>query len=415
MIFFDFFFIEIIYTVTVFLHDIDFFEFIIFLCYNCNKKQRIQKNMKRSIVAYSSGYNKEDNFIECCKRIDSENIIPKLIIFSSDYDNFWFYAKELKEKYPETISIGSTSYILFSSEGTARNGLSIMAIYSDIECSANLLFEVNRHPANYTNHINIALSQLSSTENTCCLEFTTAFSKGEELVLDTFEQKLAGKHIPIIGSSSGASADKSDTLVGLNGNVYKNTCAFVFIHNLRGKIFLYRENIYKKTKYQFTATDVDCEERKVYEYDNIPAADILADTLGVELENLPEEMIKHPMGRIVGENTFITECDKVFPDGSLSYFSRIYNLTKMVLLEVADFNEVWTKTANTVHAQIENPSFSIVINCMSRTKLFEQTNTFEDFRTQLSANYGNFIGFSGYGEQLNYIHLNQSMVLAVFE
>ena len=42
----------------------------------------------------------------------------------------------------------------------------------------------------YKAHIKQALDKLSSFENTCCLEFVTSFGKGEELVLDTFEEVL---------------------------------------------------------------------------------------------------------------------------------------------------------------------------------------------------------------------------------
>lgn len=38
-------------------------------------------------------------------------------------------------------------------------------------------------------------------ENTCCLEFVTSFGKGEELVLDTFEEVLEGTGIRVAGGS----------------------------------------------------------------------------------------------------------------------------------------------------------------------------------------------------------------------
>ena len=46
--------------------------------------------------------------------------------------------------------------------------------------------------------------------------------------------------------------------------------------------------------------------------------------------------------------------------------------------------------------------------------LFESENCFSEFVNELRK-YGRFIGVSGCGEQLDYIHLNQTMVLLVFE
>ena len=371
--------------------------------------------MKRCLVTCSSTKNKEANFDHCCKEIADECQKPLLLIFFADEDDLWYYAKYLHEAFPEAISIGSSTFINFSSAGFSHSGLSVMAIYSGIECAAGLLFEVNRHPKNYIMHIKNALGQISSLENTCCMEFTTPFSDSEELVLDTFKEAFDGKDIPLFGGSSGITNTNKKGIVALNGDIFANTCAFVFIHNQNGKIHLYRENIFQRTQHQFIATDVDCEERTVYEYDDQPAADVLAKALNVDLEGLPEALLVHPMGRIVDDQIFITECNKVFPDGSISYFSRVYNHTKMVLLEVADFDKVWNETAETVHKEILAPSFTISINCLSRTNLFEKENKLYHFISTLKSNYGDFIGLSGYGEQLNFIHLNQSMVIALFE
>ena len=371
--------------------------------------------MKRCIVTCSSNQSKETNLEHCCQEIKDEGANPILIIFFSDENDLWYYAKELHEAFPKATSIGSSTFINFSSVGFAHSGLSVMAIYSGIECTTGLLFEVNRHPKNYIMHIKQALNQISTLENTCCMEFTTPFSDSEELVLDTFKEAFEGKDIPLFGGSAGLSDSNKKGLVALNGDIFENTCAFVFIHNLNGKIYLYRENIFERTLHQFIATDVDCEERKVYEYDDQPAADVLVKALNVDLEGLPEALLVHPMGRIVDNQIFITESNKIYSDGSISYFSRIYNHTKMVLLEVSDFETVWKETSDAIHKEVVSPSFTISINCLSRTKLFEKENKLYHFVAALKANYGDFIGLSGYGEQLNLIHLNQSMVMAVFE
>lgn len=371
--------------------------------------------MKRCLVTCSSNQSKETNFEHCCEEIKAEGKNPILLIFFSDEDDLWYYAKELHEAFPEATSIGSTTFINFSSVGLAHSGLSVMAIFSGIECSAGLLFEVDRHPRNYILHIKEALKNISTLENTCCMEFTTPFMDSEELVLDTFKEAFKGMDIPLFGGSAGTSDSIKKGFVALNGDIYQNTCAFVFIHNQNGKIHLYKENIFERTLHQFIATDVDCEERKVYEYDDQPAADVLAKALNVDLEDLPEVLPAHPMGRIVNNEIFITESNKIYSDGSISYFSRVYNHTKMVLLEVSDFETVWKETAEEIHKVIPAPSFSVSIHCFSRTKLFEKENKLYHFISTLKANYGDFIGLSGFGEQLGFIHLNQSMVIAVFE
>ena len=47
--------------------------------------------------------------------------------------------------------------------------------------------------------------------------------------------------------------------------------------------------------------------------------------------------------------------------------------------------------------------------------MFEKENLFSEFTDTLKNNYGNYIGVSGYGEQYNITHMNQTMILVLFE
>lgn len=371
--------------------------------------------MQRCVVALSSSSDGETAVAEVVKKLNSQSEKPKLIIFSSNTEMFWYCSDALKKIYSDTTLVGTTSYVNFGTDSYSHDGLCAMALYEDIECSAGVLFDVDRHPSNYMVHVKNALEKLSSYENTCCLEFTNAFTNGEELVIDTLEYCLKDLNIPIIGGSAGNSTGNSETIVSLNGEIYKNTCVFVFIKNLKGKVYVTRENLYKPTKHILTATDVDCEERMVYEYNGKPAADIMAELLNTTLDELPGILSKHPVGRIVGKDIYISESGEIMPDGAITYYSRIYNQTKVALLEVDDMYAVWKRTAQEIKNVIPEASFAITVNCSSRSKYFEEENTFKDFNDFLKQEYGTFWGMSGYGEQISYNHMNQTMIIVVFE
>ena len=370
--------------------------------------------MERCVVALTSSSVNEEAYSEIQTQLDFHEVTPILLIVSSEVDMLWFFVTKLKARYPDAVIIGSTTYVNYSSEGYSHSGASVMSINSGIEVTAGIIFDVDRHPSMYKKHLQDAFDSLSTHENTCCLEFVTSFGKGEELVLDTFEEVLEGSGVRVIGGSAGSSPDRRESFVALNGDLYKQSCVFVFIHNLEGKISLLRENIYKPTMHKFVATYADCEERLVLEYDGQPAADLIAQTLKVPKDKLYENLFSHPMGRLVDGEIYITSADRVFEDGSISYFSRIYNQTKVMLLETDDIKRVWNETAQRVLNEIPKPSFSISVNCILRSFLFENENCFGEFVNHLRT-YGNFIGFSGFGEQLDFLHLNQTMVLLVFE
>ncbi|MCR5436504.1 MAG: hypothetical protein K6E97_05530 [Treponema sp.] len=371
--------------------------------------------MSRSITAFSDNQNYEKAFEEVCLQIDSVGKTPKLIVFTSDVDVFWYYAENIKKRYPEAITIGSTTYMNICNNSISKTGFAALSVFSGIECVAGAVFEIDHHPANYIRHIKEAVASLSVCTNTCCLEFSTAFSYAEELVLDTFDEVLSGMGIPLIGGTSGAKDGEDRSIVSLNGEIYKNTCVFVLIHNLNGRIALYKETLYKPSNKIFTATEVDCEKRIVYEYDGKPAAEALSQALGMNVERFADNIKRYPVGRLIGDEVFLTEPNCVNKDNSIQYLAQIFNQTKVSLIDLDDVQKVWSTTKEETLAQVSNPSFAIAINCIARTKLFETKELLEPFEKQLRDSYKNFICLSGYGEQFDFIHLNLTMALAIFE
>ena len=371
--------------------------------------------MERCLVALSGTGSKENDFLICYDKISSQNCCPKVIFFYSNHDDLWFYAKKLKENFPEAISIGCSTSINFCTEGYSEKGLSVMAIFSGVECSCGLIFEVSRHPKNYCQHIRNALKTLTSTDNTCCIEFSTSGSMCEELVLDTFEEILQGTGIQVAGSTAGNNIDEKSSFVALNGDIYVETCVFIFIHNLKGKIQLYRENIFRPTSHQLRITDVNCDEQRVYEFENKPAAEVLSNLLKVEKSKLLPVLKTNPIGRIEGNNILISEAKQIMEDDSIIYYTRLYNMTRVVLLEIDNFDSVWDETEKHMNKLLPNPSFSIAVNCFSRTRLLKQTGRFDDFSNRLCSILGKYIGISGFGEQIMFNNLNQSLVLICFE
>jgi hypothetical protein len=372
--------------------------------------------MVRQIVCFSEKSDSKKAFFDIVSQIKDagEGRKPSLIVFCAPYITFSDCANDFKQFFPHSVTIGMSTFVAFSSAGFSKNGMAAMAIFEGIEVSEGTLFEVSHYPMRHKESIEKAVSRLSSLNNTICLEFTTAFQNCEELVQDTYRAVLEKEGIPIFGGTAGAAPEFTETYVSLNGVSYTEASVFVLIKNLNGKIRLYKENIFKPTKHFFTATDVDCDERTVYEYDNTTAAEAIASAIQVSVEELPNIIGSYPVGRIHGDIIYITDTAKVWPDGRITYYARIYNRTRLVLLEADDVDKVWNETAMRVHND-GKVSFSLIFNCLGRSTMFFNKGKFKDFNDKLSREYGSFIGFSGYGEQLNYEHQNQTLIMAVFE
>lgn len=340
---------------------------------------------------------------------------PKLILFFSDIRHFEEYSQKIKSKFKNSIVLGSTTFASYSRDGACKEALLVMGIEDGIECYANVLEEVDRFPIKYIDRVTECVSKFNDTKNTVCFEISSALIKCEELVLSTLNSVLEEKNIPLFGGSSGDYGRAEKTMISFNGTVYNNACAFVIIKNLGGKINLYRENIYKPTSHYFTATKVDVRNRVVYEYNNKPAAKVMAEALNTTVQELPRYLDSYPLGRVIGSDMYITANQMVTANNGMAYHARVYNNSKMVLLEPDDYKKVINNTIDKVKKEVPKPSLAIMINCLARSILFEKDNYLNAFAKDMGKALGDYIGFAGYGEQLNQQHFNQTMVLAVFE
>lgn len=364
---------------------------------------------------YKLGKSKSKDIVAAVKEATDLLKAPKLILFFSGVPEFEGYAKEIKRRFPDSITMGATTFAGFCKEGAFKDTLLVLGIEDGIECRADILEEVDRYPLKYMDRIQKCAEGFQGKEDTICLEFTTALISCEELVLSTLNSILAKKNIPVFGGSAGDRGRAEKTLISLNGTIYENGCAFVLIKNLGGKIRLYRENIYKPTGYQFIATKVDERNRVVYEYNNQPAAQVMAKAMGVSVSELPQYLDSYPLGRIIGNEMYITANESIRERNSMGYHARVYKNAKMALLEPDEYKAVLEKTREKVKQDNKKPSLSLMVNCLARSMLFEGDGYLNQFATEMGEVLHDYIGFAGYGEQLREQHFNQTMILAVFE
>ena len=340
---------------------------------------------------------------------------PKLIIFFSGVTNFDGYTVAIHDRYPDCITIGSTTIVGLSKEGAFKDTLLVLGIEEGIECYADILEHVDRYPLKYVNRIEQCVQKMTSLENCLCFEFTNAFLGCEESVLTTLNSVLLEKKIPVVGGTAGNNAAEDITFVSYNGKIVEKSCVFVLIRNMGGKVHYYRENIYKPTGKTFVATKVDNRTRTVYEYDNKPAADVIAHALNTTVAELSRYLDSYPMGRIIGNQMYITANCSVLENKAIRYHARVYHNSKMALLEPDDYRNVVNNTIGQIKKEVPKRKLTLVMHCLARTLLFEGDDYLQEFSTLLGQEIGDYVGFSGYGEQLNQQHFNQTMTVVVFE
>lgn len=340
---------------------------------------------------------------------------PKLVIFISDVQGFEAYTELLHERFNEATVLGVTTYVSLCQSGAYKNTLLVIGIESGIECAGGVLEEVDKYPIKYVECVQKSIRKISSTQNTICLEFSSGLISSEELILTTLNSVLEDKKIPVFGGTAGNDGKTDVTLVSYNGKVYQKACVFALVKNLNGRIKLYRENIYKPASNHFIATKVDERNRIVYEYDNKPAARVMAEALGTTIDKLPKYLDQNPVGRIIGDEMYITANKEVTKEQGMAYHARVYQNAQMVLLEPDEYRRVIEETIAEIQKDVPHPSLALMVHCLARSILFESQGYLNEYAQKMGRAVGDFVGSSGYGEQLGQQHFNQTMVIAVFE
>lgn len=239
-------------------------------------------------------------------------------------------------------------------------------------------------------------------------------SNSEEKSLPVLSSIFGEDNIPVVGASAADDLSFTQTYTSYNGEIYSNSIIVTLIHNNTGKINVYKENIYEPTEHEFVVTKANPKERKIYELDGKPIIKTYADTLNIPETEVSKYFMSNPIGRIIGNESFISSFKKVEPDNSFSFYARIYQNSYISILRLKDPMKVLDKTIHTIKSEMPSISGSIVINCIFRTLLFKEKNLTNAFTSKLQ-NLSSFAGITSYGEQLNNKHLNQTMILICFE
>ena len=372
----------------------------------------------RCHTAFAEGRTGTDAYPHIMEQLKENggSIEPVLVIFTSDNANFGWYSRMLSNSFPNATVIGSTSGMFYSTKGLAKEGIAVMAVTSGVSVSSGVLFEVSRYPGRSADSVRQAFENIEK-ENTACLEFNTSGDGCEDLIVDTFREVIGESGMLLCGCSAvNAVNPDRPAAVSLNGILYMDACVFVMIHNENGRIGLVKENMYKASGHFFTVTDADCDERRVYELDHKSAAGVVASAMQKHTDELAANSNEHPLGRWENGDLATIGIREVFADGSISFYSRVYNQTRVVLLDPAEpVEEIWEDTSKKVHDIIPDPSFCFVINCLSRTEYFAKTERLNEYNDALKENYGNYMGVTALGEQFDFVHRNQIMLVLAFE
>ena len=156
-------------------------------------------------------------------------------------------------------------------------------------------------------------------------------SGNDECVLATMESVLKSKKIQLTGGTAW------EGLVCCNGQVYEDACAYALVKNESGRVKVYKENIYlRKDAVKHIVTRSEPRTYTIQEIDGRRAEDVYTKELGISPENIMEQTMVNPLGRVIGDETYIISIKERTGNGSFSCYRKVNPKDNICFLQ-ADF------------------------------------------------------------------------------
>ena len=239
-------------------------------------------------------------------------------------------------------------------------------------------------------------------------EFAFLMVDGVSLLEDQLVSTLgiALGHVSFFGGSAGDGLDFKQTFVLYDGRMHRNAAVMALIRSdCAVKVFNFDHLV--PTERKMVVTKADPERRVVRQINAEPAAREYARIVGLDPEQLsPFIFAAHPVVVKVGGKYHVRAIQKVEPNGDLTFFSAIDEGLVLTVADPSDIAEHLTEAMGEL-SRDGQPQAIIACDCILRRLEAEQKQAIGALSRILSAN--NVIGFNTYGEQINSVHVNQTM------
>lgn len=253
---------------------------------------------------------------------------------------------------------------------------------------------------------NLAFNQHFASDKMFGFLLTDGLSLQEEKITSLIYQVMG--EVNIIGGSAGDDLELNQTFVCINKKFHSNAAAIIMLE-VKDDFDVFRMQHFVPTNKELIITEVDFENRIVKEINGEPAAIAYANINGLkvnELSNLDFAMF--PLMLNIADDWYIRSILNVNPDHSLQFYCALDNGLPLSIGRGIDIVKRLQDEVEKIENQFDEIYFTLGCDCiLRRLEIINKGDTkkIENLLTRI-----NFIGFSGYGEQFNGIHFNQTMV-----
>ncbi len=245
-------------------------------------------------------------------------------------------------------------------------------------------------------------------ETLVCLLFIDGLSGAEERASAVLADALQG--VALAGGSAGDDLQFAQTRVYSAAGAQSGTATLVMVHAHDGAPLQVRKHQH------FTTTDASVavtrvEGRRVYELDGYPALEGYARALGVAPEAVSAELtFQKPVTFACNGELYVRSIQAIHDDGSISFYCAV---EEGMVLDIGDRADMSAALAEGLKWS-QRPALVVGFNCILRALEATGSALHPEQSAILQQSCDALIGFDTYGEQLNGLHINQTLVAVGF-
>ncbi len=218
--------------------------------------------------------------------------------------------------------------------------------------------------------------------------------------------------VPLFGGSAADGDHFARTFVSLEDQVYSHAAVLCFVRTVC-PVHVFSLDHLNPTDIRMVVTEADPKRRVVRKINAEPAAREYARLLGKDPEQLSAfTFAAHPVVVRFGGTHHVRAIQRVLDSGDLVFFSAIDEGLVLALAEPQDMAEHLERELKKISGN-RNPDAIFACDCILRRIEAEEKQATAALSKILVNN--RVVGFSTYGEQINGMHVNQTMTgVAIF-
>jgi hypothetical protein len=218
--------------------------------------------------------------------------------------------------------------------------------------------------------------------------------------------------VPLFGGSAGDGSRFEETFVALGPEAMRHAAVLCVVRTAC-EVEVFSLDHLRPTAMRMIVTEADPSRRIVRQINAEPAAREYARVLGRDPEGLSAfTFAAHPVVVRFGGAHHVRAIQRMLPNGDLVFFSAIDEGLVLTLAEPEDLAEHLDRELGRI-GRGRSPEAIWACDCILRRQQAEQTQRTRAVSAVLARN--RVVGFSTYGEQVNGMHVNQTMTgIAIF-